>query len=212
MLNEKGVQLRQKDVSEKYPDQPTFIKVRSNLSVRNALELIDLLAIEQGFVVANDKKGLTVTEVAEKLKEKHFYTNYAELYTDDDLTYMQKAGYEHVVQKYYSNGVVKLEDVKHFHRDFAEKLVVSKLIDDPHRYIYDEVTLAQIEQAFDDGAIVTLETMRNVGIIKKNANFVTVKASETLSKKLILEANVIDPCAVSMIFIAGGIATRIVGR
>ena len=205
---------RIKDVSNKYPDQPTYIKVRSKLSIKRALELIDMLAVQEGFVKANDKKGLKVEEVITKLKEKHAYNKYAEIYNDSELTIMQKLGYEHIVQKYYvqNENVVYLSDVNSFHKDFAEKLVISKLIKDPHRYIYDEVSLETIEKAFDNGAIVNLESMRNAGIVKKNANFITVKASEKLTKNLIVEANVIEPNAVAMIFIAGGSATRIVGE
>lgn len=211
---EKLKEYKVKNVSDKFKDQPTYIKVRSKLSIKRALELIDMLAVQEGFVKSDDKKGLSVEEVMEKLKGKHVYNNYAEIYNDNELTLMQKLGYEHIVQKYYvqNNNAVNLSDVKTFHKDFAEKLVISKLIKDPHRYIYDEVSLETIENAFDDGAIVNLESMRSVGIVKKNANFITVKASEKLTKKLLVEANVIEPNAVAMIFIAGGSATRIVGE
>ena len=203
-----------KDCSNKYLDQPTLIKVRSNLSIKRALELIDILALKENFVKADEKKGLSTLEVANKLKAKREFVNYAELYNDNDLTYMQKLGYEHIVEKYYNanGGAVYLKDVATFHKAFAEKIVISKLIKDPHRYVYDEVSLETLEKTFENGAVVTLENMRNAGIIKKNANYVTVKASEKLCKKLIVEANVIEPNAVAMLFIAGGTATRIVGE
>ncbi len=203
-----------KDVSTKYQDQPTYIKIRSKRSVKVALELIDMLAVQEGFVKENKDRGVTVEDAIRKLKDKHVNVDYVSEYNDNGLTYMQKIGYEHVVQKYYdaNEKVVYLKDVKTLHKDFKEKLVISKLIKDPHRYVYDEVTLEDLEKAFEDGAIINLESMRTLGLVKRNANFVTVKASEKLSKKFTVESNVIEPNAVAMIFIAGGTATRIVGE
>ncbi len=182
---------RFKDVSDKMPDQATYIKVRSKLSLKRALELIDLLAKNEGF----------------KLKKKFEPVNYSEVYTDEGLTYMQKLGYDYMVKD-----TVTLEEVCLYNDEWAEKIVKTKVISNPERYIYDEVTLAELESAFDNGATVSLEAMRQKELIKINANYVTVKESNSLSKKLIVEGNSISPKAVEMIFIAGGEATRLIGE
>ena len=52
--------------------------------------------------------------------------------------------------------------------------------------------------------------MRAKGLIKINANKVTVVPSATLSKKLIVVANEIDDYAIMMVAIAGGEVTQLV--
>ena len=182
---------RASDVSLKMPDQPLYLKIRSKLSLKRALELIDLLAVQENF----------------NAKKKHVDVDYASLLTSDGLTYMQKLGYDYMVKD-----SVTYEEVAILNDEWAEKIVKTELIKDPDRYIYDEVTLKDLEDNFEDGSVVSLEAMRQKGIVKINSNHITVKASNSLSKKLIVEGNVIEPKAVAMIFIAGGEATRLIGE
>ena len=182
---------RAEDVSLKMPDQPLYVKIRSKLSLKRALELIDILAVQENF---NAKKKFTEVDYASQL-------------SSDGLTYMQKLGYDYMIKD-----SVTYEEVAVINDEWAEKIVKTELVKDPQRYIYDEVTLKDLEDNFDDGAIVSLEAMRQKGLIKVNANYVTIKASNTLSKKLIVEANVIEPKAIAMLYIAGGEATRLIGE
>ena len=118
---------------------------------------------------------------------------------------MQVFGYDYMVKE-----SVSYAEVLRYKDDWAERLIKSKIIPDAERYIYDEVTLEAISNAFKDGETVTPEALRVKGLIKPNANYVTVKPSAHLTKKLFVEANVIDEKAVQMIAIAGGEATRLV--
>lgn len=182
---------RAEDVAKKMPDQPLYIKIRSKLSLKRALELIDLLAVQENF----------------NAKKKYVDFDYASSLTSDSLTYMQKLGYDYMIKD-----SVTYEEVAILNDEWAEKIVKTETVKKPERYIYDEVTLQVLESNFDDGSVVTLESMRQKSLVKINANFITVKASNSLSKKLIIEGNAIEPKAVAMIFIAGGEATRLIGE
>lgn len=180
---------RMKDVSAKSPDQPTYLKIRSKLSLKRAIELINILAEKEGF----------------KKKKKYEPINFKEEYTDSGLSYMEKLGYDYMVKE-----SVTLDEVLNYKPDWAERVIKSKIIPDAERYIYDEVTLSEIAKKFKSGAKVDLEALRASGLIKINANHVTVKPSEKLNKKFYIEANEIDEKAVQMIAIAGGEVTRLV--
>ena len=182
---------RTKNVQDKMPDQPIFIKVRTKLSLKRALELIDMLAVEQGFTA----------------KKKFTSVDYLGMLGCEGLTYMQTLGYDYMVKD-----SVTYDEVSLLNDAWAEKIVKTQTVKKPVRYIYGEVTLEQIEQNFDDGSVVTLEAMRQKGLIKMNANYVTIKASNSLSKKLFVESNEIDDKAIEMLFIAGGEATRLIGE
>lgn len=180
---------RFKDITEKNPDRPIFMKVRSKLSVKRAIELINLLAEREGF----------------KQKKNYQVTDYGAMFSDADLTYMQKLGYDYLVKK-----EVTLEEVNGYNDELADKLVKVETIAKSERYIYDEVTLDELCSMFKDGEVASMEEIRLRGLVKINANQITVKASEKLSKALTVEATSFDPKAVEMIFIAGGFAKKFV--
>ena len=180
---------RTKDVSSKMPDQPTFIKVRSKLSVKRALELIQLLAKNEGF--AKKKKFVSV--------------DYKNEYKDDNLSYMQKLGYDYMVKD-----SVTYQEVLGYKPEWAERAIKNQTVDKAERYIYDEISLDDIAKEYNDGDVVDLESLRLKGIIKINCNHLTIKSSEKLSKKLFVEAHTIDLITAQMIIIAGGEVTRLI--
>lgn len=180
---------RIKDVSSKLPDQPTFIKVRSKLSLKRALELITLLAEKEGF----------------KKKKKFAPIDYKLELGDENLSYMQKLGYDYMVKD-----SVTYQEVLQYKEDWAERAIKTKIVPDAERYIYDEISLKYIEKEYEDGAVIDLESLRQKGLIKINCNHLTVTASETLSKKLYIEANAIDNKTAQMVIIAGGEVTKLI--
>ena len=180
---------RIKDVSSKMPDQPTFIKVRSKLSLKRALELITLLAEKEGF----------------KKKKKFVPVDYKLELGDENLSYMQKLGYDYMVKD-----SVTYQEVLQYKEEWAERVIKTKIVPDAERYIYDEISLKYIEKEYDDGTTVDLESLRQKGLIKINCNHLTVTASETLSKKLYIEANAIDNKTAQMVIIAGGEVTKLI--
>lgn len=180
---------RIKDVSEKMPDQACYIKVRSKLSVKRAIELINILATNQGFTK----------------KKKFEKVDYVSLYGDENLSYMQKLGYDYMVKP-----SVEYSEVLAYKDDWAERVIKSKIIEDAERYIYDEISLERLELEYNDGDEVTLESLRARSLIKVNANHLTITPSKSLSKKLLVEANAIDLKTAQMVIIAGGEVTRLV--
>ncbi|MBR5439011.1 MAG: hypothetical protein IKV61_02220 [Clostridia bacterium] len=182
---------RAQNVEDKMPDQPLLLKVRTKLSLKRALELIDILAVQENF----------------NAKKKYVDVDYASTLSSEGLTYMQKLGYDYMVKD-----VVLYDDVAYLNDDWAEKIIKTQVVKKPERFIYDEVTLSVIEKNFEDGSKVSLEAMRQKSLVKINANYITIKASQSLSKKLTIEGNVIEPKAIEMIFMAGGEATRLIGE
>ncbi|MBO5713702.1 MAG: hypothetical protein J6R88_05870 [Clostridia bacterium] len=180
---------RHKDVSSKSPDQATLLKIRSKLTLKRALELIDMLAEKEGFTK----------------KKKFEPVDYTKVYTDENLSYMEKLGFDYIVKN-----SVTLYEVKGYNPEFADKVVKTLIVDKPDRYIYDEVSLDAICDNFAEGEVADLEAMRAKGLIKINANKVTVVASPKLSKKLTIVASEIEPNAIMMVAIAGGEVTQLV--
>ncbi len=180
---------RHSNASSKSPDQPTLVKIRSKLSLKRALELIDMLANQEGYTK----------------KKKFEPVDYKANLSDENLTYMQKLGFDYMVKD-----SVTLDEVMVYNDEFAKKIIKTQVIEKAERYIYDEITLDTISANFADGEIADLEAMRVKGLVKINANCVTVKPSASLNKKLIVVANVIDPKAAEMIAIAGGECTQLI--
>ena len=180
---------RHKDVSAKSPDQATMVKIRSKLTLKRAIELIDMLAVQEGYT----KK--------KKFEEVYYTTQYG----DENLTYMQKLGFDYMIKD-----SVTLAEVMEYNDEFAKKLLKTKVIAKPERYIYDEISTDALADNFAEGEVADLEAMRVKGLIKINANSVKVVPGEKLAKKLIVVANIIDPKAVEMIAIAGGESTQLV--
>lgn len=180
---------RIKDVSDKMPDQATYIKVRSKLSLKRALELINLLAEKEGFTK----------------KKKFEPIDYKAEYTDENLSYMEKLGYDYMVKE-----SVTYDEVLGYKEEWAERAIKIKTLEKADRYIYDEVSLDDLSKVYSDGDEITLESLREKELIKINCNYLTVTASKKLSKKLFVEAHEIDLKTAQMIIIAGGEVTKIV--
>ena len=180
---------RHKDVSAKSPDQATMVKIRSKLTLKRAIELIDMLAVQEGYTK----------------KKKFEEVDYTTQYGDENLTYMQKLGFDYMIKD-----SVTLAEVMEYNDEFAKKLLKTKVIAKPERYIYDEISTDALADNFAEGEVADLEAMRVKGLIKINANSVKVVPGEKLAKKLIVVANIIDPKAVEMIAIAGGESTQLV--
>ena len=180
---------RTKDVSDKMPDQATYIKVRSKLSLKRALELINLLAEKEGFTK----------------KKKFEPIDYKAEYTDENLSYMEKLGYDYMVKE-----SVTYDEVLGYKEEWAERAIKIKTLEKADRYIYDEVSLDDLSKVYSDGDEITLESLREKELIKINCNYLTVTASKKLSKKLFVEAHEIDLKTAQMIIIAGGEVTKIV--
>lgn len=73
-----------------------------------------------------------------------------------------------------------------------------------NRVDYAIVNLEDLEARFDDGATVELETLKALGMIRRNAKLVKVLGRGEISKKLTVKVNKISSSAQSKIESAGG--------
>jgi large subunit ribosomal protein L15 len=66
------------------------------------------------------------------------------------------------------------------------------------------VNVAQLDKAFDDGATVTEEALRELGIVNRSCDCVKVLGNGELSKKLTIELDAVSASAREKIEKAGG--------
>lgn len=175
-----------KDMSEKkaVAEIPTMLQIRSKQSVSRAKELIAMLAEK--------------IELAKKprYKEKDF----SEDLSSSELTLTQRKGYGYLIKD-----EIKLEDVEQMPDEFAEVLAdVSTDESKSMRFIKTTVTLEEIAEHFEDGDIVTIDTVRESDIGAPNANYLIVEEGQKLNKKLKVYVDEITPNALKMIALAGG--------
>ena len=89
--------------------------------------------------------------------------------------------------------------------EFAEVLAdVSTDESKSMRFIKTTVTLEEIAEHFEDGDIVTIDTVRESDIGAPNANYLIVEEGQKLNKKLKVYVDEITPNALKMIALAGG--------
>jgi ribosomal protein L15 len=72
-----------------------------------------------------------------------------------------------------------------------------------------EINLDVIAEAFCDGDLVTLESLKRKRLVPKKTDYVKVLARGTLSKPLIIEANDFSRAAEEMLIALGGEAIRV---
>ena len=69
---------------------------------------------------------------------------------------------------------------------------------------------ADLEKNFKDGDIVDIDKVRELGLGAKNSNFLSIKESKKMSKKLKVYANEYTPDAVKLICLCGGEAFLVI--
>ena len=77
---------------------------------------------------------------------------------------------------------------------------------------YDTVNIGRIDGAFDDGAEVTPESLREKGLVRRGNGFVKVLGDGELSKKLTVSAHAFTQTARSKVEAGGGTVREIPRR
>lgn len=181
-----------KDVSDKkgVADLPTMINVRSGLAVRKIKTLIDKIAEE---LVIKPKK--------------YEPTDFAEGLTLDGFSTVERKGYGYMVK-----GSATKEEVDAIPDDFATNAV--EYVYAPkkaERFIKTKVTLDDLSAAFEDGATVDIDAIREKGLASApNSNWLSVSASARLDKKFRVYADEYTVGAAKMICVAGGEAYMLI--
>jgi large subunit ribosomal protein L15 len=72
-----------------------------------------------------------------------------------------------------------------------------------------EVNIDTIAASFEAGDVVNIEKLQQKGIVPSDAVYVKILAHGELDKKLTVEAQDFEICAVKMILLTGGTARKI---
>ncbi len=215
-----GSKYRYEDVSgvKKYAAVPCMIRLRNGRAFKNSLELIQMMMasaeIPQAYT-PEDSFVATQPESREALIELGLIKVLA---TDDHGDYL---GSEEEIK----SGKIDLSSggMPLMHEISAEE--AHKISDTTaESFIHIEVEQAEepeggkrkgivnidtISAAFEDGETVTLEELKNRGLIPKNTTFVKVLARGLLNKSLTVKAHDFSLDAIKMIIIAGGDAIEL---
>lgn len=180
-----------KDMSEKrgVAEIPTLMPVRSKLAVKKAKELIAKIA------------EASQLEKKPRYKEKDF----TEELSPEGMTLAERKGYGYLVRDAFT-----LEQAEALPDELAEQLADVYTEENKFmRFIKTSVSLDDIVAQFDDGDVVTIDSIREGGIGVQNANYLIIEDGQLVNKKLKVYVDEITPNAVKMIALAGGEVYRI---
>lgn len=164
-------------------EMPTMINVRSKVAARKVKELITLM--------------MESLVISKKPYEPH---DFAADLTADGFTSVECKGYDYLVEK-----EMTLDKAKEYPDSFAAQLI--EMVEDneyQERFIKTTLTLDDIAKKFKDGDVVDIDKIRELGLGPANSNFLSVKESKKMNKKLKVYANEFTPDAVKMICLSGG--------
>jgi large subunit ribosomal protein L15 len=75
---------------------------------------------------------------------------------------------------------------------------------EPFKVVYEAVSLDDISRVFDDGDVVTLEALKELGVVKGVKTQAKILNNGELTKKVIIEGLKVSASAVEAIKAAGG--------
>jgi len=168
---------------------PTMINVRSKVAARKVKELIVLMM-----------ESLVIS------KKPYEEVDFAKDLTAEGFTTVECKGYDYLVEK-----SMTLEKAKEYPDGFAAQLL--EMVEDneyQEKFIKTSLSIADLEKNFKDGDIVDIDKVRELGLGAKNSNFLSIKESKKMSKKLKVYANEYTPDAVKLICLSGGEAFLVI--
>lgn len=191
---------RDEGSKKKYELVPMMLRVRSPRSVRNAVKLIDELM---------GKEGL-------KLVKDFVEVDYAKDFKYDSNALLIKDGFKKLVREEIDEAHAdELSD------DEALRVVVSKEIEEvaepQQKFVAANkktnkaiVNVDQINQVFEYDEYVTIEKLKEKGLVNKKTNYVKVLSRGVINKPMTIEANEFSLKAVKMIVLTGGSVVKLV--
>ena len=184
----------------KYELVPMMLRVRSPRSVKNAVKLIDELMEKEGIALAKNYEEV----------------DYAKEFKYDSNALLIKDGFKNLVR----------EEIDEAHADDlsddeAMRVVVTKEVEEEvtpkHKTVAANkknnkaiVNVDQINQVFDYDEYVTIEKLKEKGLVNKKTNYVKVLSRGVINKPMTIEANEFSLKAVKMIVLTGGSVVRLV--
>ncbi len=193
---------RDEGSKRKYELVPMMLRVRSPRSVRNAVKLIDELMEKEGIALAKnyeevdyakefkyDSNALLIKDGFKKLVREEIDEAHADELSDDEALRV-------VVTKEVEEEVVSQQ------KQVASNKKNNKAI----------VNVDQINQIFDYNEYVTIEKLKEKGLVNKKTNYVKVLSRGVINKPMTIEANEFSLKAVKMIVLTGGSVVRLVSH
>jgi len=185
---------------KKYELVPMMLRVRSARSVRNAVKLIDELMEKEGIALAKSYEDV----------------DYAKEFKYDSNALLIKDGFKKLVREEIDEAHAdELSD------DEALRVVVNKEVDETveekvvsknEKVNKSIVNVDQINQVFEYDEYVTIEKMKEKGLVNKKTNYVKVLSRGVINKPMTIEANEFSLKAIKMIVLTGGSVVKLVSK
>ena len=182
--------------NKKYAKTPFIYRVNGDRRSIYALELIDMLAREEGLQL--NKKFIEVNYVADLAYQSTEKLIFKGLIKENGLSFIP---YKEVTEVEAEQAITN-ELAKQLIDEKKTGVVVSNSQLVP-------VNIGQLEQSFSNGDVVNLESLKEKKIVSKNAKGIKLLAGGKLTKALKVEANQCSLSAVKMIILVGGDITKV---
>lgn len=163
-------------------DLPTCIRVTSNRMKERALELIDILAEQEGFAV----------------NKKYVALDFTTEISDTHLTSFERNGFGYLVRP-----TARLTEVKDMPDLEPNAYTTDACLDTAEKPVKFKMAIADLARYAELG-IVNLDILKQKSVAPANANRLVVAPSDTLSQTITVRAAEFEPYAALMIAIAGG--------
>ena len=190
--------------SKKYAEVPCMIKVSGPRKLKHALELIDILA---------EKLGLEKGEEKNDDYKLPFETTEALIAKDLIKELVSKEDYEAFIRRRKSmiiinkkhKDVVTAEEVDEI---ISDEVAAAVVVDEHHEFKLGGkkcvINIDTLSRCYNANELVNMKSLKQKGLLPKNAGYVKVLARGTLNKPLTVEANDYSIEAVKMILLTGG--------
>ena len=187
-LEQKRYFLKDFSKKEKYAQTPLMIRLRGSLSIKRALELID--------IVMQDKN--------KRLKKNYVEYNYVKSLLPSGEAVIAKLGYKNEYIRKSINIPNATKDFPNNLIDYIPKIHKEELDEE----IVSSVTLDSLCVYYREDEIVSLETLKEKQIITRG-NYLRIKARGNLSKRLIIIADDFDQQSLVMLMQTNSVAVLI---
>ena len=196
--------LVEKVETKKFETVPCLYRIKNDLRVRHAKELMAMLMEKEGFV-----KG-------EQQNEDYYikYETTQALINKELIKELRMPATEEELKKAERKKLKRLKSVTvQQANEMVENEVAKESIIDQRTGKYtgkkDIINIDVLSRNYNDGDTVTLESLKNKKLIDKSIGQVKVLARGVLDKKLNIELQDYSIEAVKMILLTGGTATRV---
>jgi ribosomal protein L15 len=216
----KGTKYSFEDISsvKKYDDVPVMVRVRSQRSQKYVLELIDMMMADAGLKQLRAVKDefdifppMSKAELVENGAIKVMMTDGNGEIVAPDFETMKNSKFNLVSGGIALHKHVSVEEVSDISDETVAAFIEIEADTDPEND--DEITYGSkkgiinidtISSAYNDGDVVTLDSLISKGLVAKNVHFIKVLARGELDKALTIKAHDYSMDAVKMIVVAGG--------